>query len=48
MEQSLLQKLLCDVKGVMDKYDLSYSEDALTKILGAWWVQQVRLAHAFA
>lgn len=40
MEQSLLTRLLEDVEVVMDKYDLSHSEDALVKILNSWWLQQ--------
>lgn len=48
MEQSLLTRLLNEVEVVMEKYDLHYSEDALTKMLSDWWLQQVGLAHAFA
>lgn len=41
MEQSLLTRLLNEVEVVMEKYDLYYSEGALTKILSDWWLQQV-------
>lgn len=48
MEQSLLTRLLNEAEVVMGKYDLHYSEDALTKMLSDWWLQQVGANRAAA
>ena len=48
MERSLLTRLLNEVEVVIEKYDLHYSEDALTKMLSDWWLQQVGTNRAAA
>lgn len=40
MEESLAIRLKQSVCGVLDKYDLVYSEDSVVRLIESWWLQQ--------
>lgn len=46
MEQTLRNRLLVETQGVLDQYDLDYSEHCLVRMLERWWIQQGLVSRA--